>query len=72
VIVANPLLAGLADNGGFTLTHALGAGSPAIDTGSCLVSTDQRGASRPQGFGCDIGSFEVLTSADLIFADGFE
>jgi len=29
----NPLLGPLADNGGYTLTHALGAGSPAIDAG---------------------------------------
>ena len=41
----------LADNGGPTLTHALDAGSPAIDTadaGAC-PATDQRGVARPQG-----------------------
>ena len=72
LMVADPRLATLAWNGGLTPTHALLSGSAAIDAGSCVVSTDQRGASRPQGPGCDIGSFEVLTSADLIFADGFQ
>ena len=55
-ITANPSLGALADNGGPTLTHALGAGSPAIDaaTGFC-PATDQRGVSRPQGSACDLG-----------------
>jgi CSLREA domain-containing protein len=50
----------LADNGGLTHTHALMAGSPAIDAGSAAEcpSTDQRGVSRPQGAGCDMGSYE--------------
>jgi CSLREA domain-containing protein len=54
----------LSDYGGPTFTHALLAGSPAIDAGSCSDSnsmpilTDQRGVSRPQGPGCDIGAFE--------------
>jgi beta-glucanase (GH16 family) len=54
------LLEPLADNGGPTMTHALGAGSPAIDTadaGAC-PATDQRGVARPQGAGCDVGSVE--------------
>jgi len=54
------LLGGFADNGGPTLTHALGAGSPAIDAanaGAC-PATDQRGVVRPQGAGCDSGSVE--------------
>ncbi len=54
------LLEPLADNGGPTLTHALGAGSPAIDTadaGAC-PATDQRGVIRPQGSGCDAGAVE--------------
>ena len=47
------------------LTLALKEDSPAIDAGSStdidgnIVSTDQRGATRPQGFGYDIGSFET-------------
>lgn len=49
----------LADNGGPTKTHALPAGSVAIDaaTGNC-PSTDQRGVHRPQGSSCDIGAYE--------------
>ncbi len=56
----DPLLGTLADNGGFTFTHALLEGSPAIDTGdlaSC-PGTDQRGVTRPQGSECDIGAYE--------------
>lgn len=68
----NPLLGPLADNGGPTDTHALLAGSPAIDAGdnaTCL-STDQRGVARPQGPACDIGAFEAqeLTPQDQIAA----
>ena len=53
-------LGGLADNGGPTLTHALSAGSPAIDAGGAAScpATDQRGVARPQGAGCDAGAFE--------------
>jgi hypothetical protein len=56
----NALLGPLADNGGPTLTHALLAGSPAIDAavGVC-PATDQRGVARPQGDGCDAGAFEL-------------
>ena len=60
VIDADPLLDTLADNGGFTQTMSLGAGSPAIDAGdnaSC-ATTDQRGVARPQGPHCDIGAYE--------------
>jgi len=51
----------LADNGGPTMTHALEAGSVAIDhipAVDCGVTTDQRGEPRPVGDGCDVGSFE--------------
>ncbi len=62
VINADPVLGPLQDNGGFTKTMALGRGSAAIDAGAvhtiCLP-TDQRGVSRPQGAGCDIGAYEV-------------
>jgi hypothetical protein len=57
-IVANPLLSALAANGGYAPTHALAPGSPAIDTGTCVVATDQRGVPRPQGAKCDIGAYE--------------
>ncbi len=63
----NPLIGPLQWNGGDTQTHALLAGSSAIDSGNdsiCPV-TDQRGVSRPQGDSCDIGAYEfslVLTA----------
>ena len=58
----------LRDNGGPTKTHALVAGSPAIDfvpAADCATPADQRGAPRPRdGDGdtvadCDIGAFEA-------------
>jgi hypothetical protein len=57
---ANPLLGSLQDNGGFTPTMALGAGSPAIDAANDTVcpAADQRGVPRPQGAHCDMGVFE--------------
>ena len=58
---ATPGLGPLADNGGPTMTHALLAGSPALDawTAGCPgPDTDQRGAVRPQGTACDIGAYE--------------
>lgn len=61
-VVANPLLASLASNGGPTATHALKSGSPAIDAipaAACAATVDQRGEPRPVGSGCDSGAFEV-------------
>lgn len=54
----NPQLAPLADNGGFSQTLALNAGSPAIDAGSGCPAADQRGVARPIGPACDIGAHE--------------
>ncbi|MCZ7645603.1 MAG: hypothetical protein M5U26_10005 [Planctomycetota bacterium] len=60
--VIDPLLDILTNNGGLTETHALLAGSPAIDTGDDpdTLGTDQRGAGFPRSFGSgpDIGAFE--------------
>ena len=55
------LLGGLADNGGPTLTHLLGIGSPAVDAADAAACPpfDQRGVIRPQGAGCDIGAVEL-------------
>jgi len=53
----------LANNGGPTQTHALLAGSPAINTGSnpASLAFDQRGPgfARTSGAGTDMGAFEV-------------
>jgi CSLREA domain-containing protein len=60
----NPQLGALALNSpGTTLTHALLAGSPAIDgvtynAPNNAPLTDQRGVARPQGVRYDIGSYE--------------
>jgi hypothetical protein len=65
-----PQLDALASNGGSTQTMALPAGSPAVDAipatvAGCKGSTDQRGTSRPQGSGCDIGAYErIVTTGD--------
>lgn len=57
---ADAFLLALADNGGATLTHALGIESPAIDR--VLVcpppNTDQTDDTRPKGTACDSGAFE--------------
>ncbi|MEM1060603.1 MAG: choice-of-anchor Q domain-containing protein [Verrucomicrobiota bacterium] len=47
----------LADNGGPTFTHALGATSDAIDTGATNLNVDQRGFVRNVN-APDVGSFE--------------
>jgi hypothetical protein len=58
----DPKLAPLAWNGGFTLTHALQRGSPAIDAGSNIdqLPYDQRGPGFPRKSGpaTDIGAYE--------------
>ena len=62
----DPLLGPLADNGGPTLTHALLAGSPALDAGDpsiefAPVEFDQRGDgyARVSGQFVDIGAYEA-------------
>jgi CSLREA domain-containing protein len=58
----DPLLGPLANNGGPTLTHALLAGSPAINTGinPLALAFDQRGTPFARSSGAtDIGAFEV-------------
>ena len=73
-------LATLADNGGVTQTHALLAGSPALDAGSNALAdaagltTDQRGAGFPRERTAaggstqtaDIGAFEADPSVEAI------
>ena len=81
-ISTDPKLAPLADNGGPTSTHALFAGSPAIDKGKDLSGTgkDQRGRTRPRdeasitnaagGDGSDIGAFEGTARVVINNNDG--
>ncbi|HYO13597.1 MAG TPA: CSLREA domain-containing protein [Thermoanaerobaculia bacterium] len=74
----DPRLGPLAGNGGPTPTHALLAGSPALDAGNpaapgsggaACEATDQRGAPRPGGARCDIGAFE-REAANVCVAGG--
>ena len=60
LVNTDPMLDPLAMNGGLTLTHALDAVSPAIDSAAppTCSGTDQRGVTRPQGPGCDRGAYE--------------
>lgn len=80
-VVADPQLAPLANNGGPALTHALQAGSSAIDAGNPISVAgqngvplfDQRGAGfdRVNNGRIDIGAFEVESSPSADFdADG--
>jgi hypothetical protein len=68
----SPNLGALADNGGLGQTELPQAGSPLIDaipvsacqTGLAAgITTDERGVTRPQGSGCDIGAVEVSGSS---------
>ena len=58
----DPFLEPLAANGGLAPSHALGVGSPAIDSGvpDLCIANDQVGTTRPQGPWCDRGAFENL------------
>lgn len=71
---SDPKLQPLAWNGGLTRTHALGAGSPAINGGSNPFSwqRDQRGPTyrRVVGAAADIGAVE--TDTDHIFGSALE
>jgi hypothetical protein len=65
---ADPQFGALASNGGPTQTRLPATTSPLLDEippascqadGASGVTTDQRGVTRPQGTGCDIGAVEL-------------
>jgi hypothetical protein len=69
---SDPQLGPLGDNGGLTPTLLPQPGSPLIDAipiascqanGAAAITTDQRGVTRPQRAGCDIGAVEVESIA---------
>ncbi len=68
----NAILTPLANNGGFSLTHALPGGSPALDLAprsecsTAPFNLDQRGSIRPYGAGCDAGSYEYKSNILLM------
>ncbi|MEO1651955.1 MAG: choice-of-anchor Q domain-containing protein, partial [Bacteroidota bacterium] len=80
VMIADPNIGPLLDNGGPTETIGLLAGSPAIDAiaascpGAGLDSLDQRGVKRGDGVNsgaaCDIGAFEVSSVGVEVNAPG--
>ena len=66
------ILSALADNGGPTLTHALGEWSPAVNIAPAVTdgdnptpSTDQRGIARPQGSKVDAGAYEYVCDPSM-------
>jgi hypothetical protein len=69
-INANPRLSAPGSYGGETQTIPLKPGSPAVDAipsdkctqadGVTPLAVDQRGVSRPQGRGCDMGAYEGI------------
>lgn len=60
LLIGNPLLGSLADNGGPGMTHAIQAGSPAINTATkCAAQVDQRYVARDTTT-CDLGAFEFI------------
>ncbi|MEO7324115.1 MAG: choice-of-anchor Q domain-containing protein [Dokdonella sp.] len=81
-LVSPATIGPLQDNGGAVWTHALLAGSQAIDSTfdnvGCYdqyiapLSIDQRGARRPEGLRCDVGAFEYGAVFEIIFQDSFE
>jgi uncharacterized repeat protein (TIGR01451 family) len=72
LVTGDPLLSAMGDHGGSTDTLLPGAGSAAIDAGTCsgAPATDQRGVARPLGSACDIGAVEVGELALVVDVSG--
>jgi len=64
---SDPLLGSLADNGGPTKTHALLAGSAAVDLGVTTFKFDQRGVSLVDG-SRDSGAYEAQGGGTFVIA----
>ena len=64
LLVGDPGLGALSDNGGPTLTHLPAAGSSLVDAGLTGLPIDQRGLTRPSGPAADLGAVEVQTAVD--------
>lgn len=75
-IKTDPQLTPLGFHGGSMRTHALSAGSPAINVGanSGNLPTDQRGSGFPRvvGAAADIGAYERQANDDELFYSGFD
>ncbi|KAB2898623.1 MAG: right-handed parallel beta-helix repeat-containing protein [Dokdonella sp.] len=75
ILLTDPMLRPLANNGGLTRTHMPNFGSPVIDVGNNVsgATVDQRGSGFPRirGSQADIGAIE-FNLADSIFDDGFD
>ena len=77
ILVVDPLLGALADNGGPTQTRRPLTGSAAIDAYAlpCATAADQRAIARPQPTGgrCDVGAVEIAPlGLDLTLASSSE
>ena len=70
ILVTDPHLGQLGSYGGFTQTIPLTLGSSALNTGNdtTCYAADQRGVARPQDGNCDMGAFEVDTTAPVVSA----
>ena len=64
IMIGDPVIGPLADNGGPSMTHALLAGSPAINAGNdCSLTVDQRYV--PRDAQCDLGAYEFTTPTSV-------
>jgi len=76
-IVGDPELGSITNTGGYAPTQPFADTSPALDVADLAICGDppidffdSNGPGRPQGLGCDLGSWE--SGASSPFSDGFE